>query len=781
MKKLVTLLLILLPLLLLTSLATAQGKWETRAKLPDLPLERTFHFTIGNKMYVGAGRNVNWLANRQNATAVWTYEFESDTWTRLSDFPGGGIRNARSFVIDDQAYVVTGFSNQNRPVSIFWKYDPATDTWEELPDFPGEPRTWGAAFAINGKGYLGLGGTPTFTGQVEPKFYNDFYEYDPASGEWTQLADFPGKERWRSFGFVLDDKAYVGGGDAFDFEQDDFQDTYRYDPATDTWTQVADFPTLYSFGGFSFALDGKGYANEGGRAEEYAYQHQNDLYAYDPETNQWSHASTMIGPQWGALYPYVATYEGKVYIGGGTNYSLYLTVSHDEFFVWDKDGESVFPQVADWEELGKRTVHEEQKVIYSIATVGDNVIWAAPAGLDFDRLSPLELTLSTDNGDTWQTITVDAAEIYNDAMVYAVDADHVFVFASIGIYEQSALWGSQDGGATWQELLGPNDNNIQLARGLHFFDANTGICFGLSYVAGGILTELYRTTDGGTTWALDGTISGVSDFASVENLSGNNGYDAVGDIIWLPKADLIYRSTDRGATWTAVSVIKELTYSLAFENELEGMTVSSNDFSGDTKSSAFRTRDGGLTWEAVDIPRLPLVASIEHIPGTQGGYIAYASFFQFSSDLLYTPNFGDDWYVISAPTSVITAHFTSPERGFIGTSIHPTLGADLFSWTGSFPAAPTSTRTPTITTHFKVYPNPFTDRTLLEFELKDATQPVHISVTDVLGRQLHTWRLNTPNVGLNQLPVEIDAPGGSLLFITLRQGQGYATLRVVKE
>ena len=88
---------------------------------------------------------------------------------------------------------------------------------------------------------------------------------------------------------------------------------------------------------------------------------------------------------------------------------------------------------------------------------------------------------------------------------------------------------------------------------------------------------------------------------------------------------------------------------------------------------------------------------------------------------------------------------------------------------------------PTITTHFKVYPNPFTDRTLLEFELKNATQPVHISVTDVLGRQLHTWRLNTPNVGLNQLPVEIDAPGGSLLFITLRQGQGYATLRVVKE
>ncbi|MDV7401522.1 hypothetical protein RZS08_59435, partial [Arthrospira platensis SPKY1] len=106
---------------------------------------------------------------------------------------GGPIRNAASFVIDGIAYIATGHDGSNY-LDLFWKYDPTTDTWEELPPFPGGIRSFPVAFSIGGKGYVALGG-------VEPPtaFYgNDLWEYDPATQAWTQLADFPGQGRWRA-------------------------------------------------------------------------------------------------------------------------------------------------------------------------------------------------------------------------------------------------------------------------------------------------------------------------------------------------------------------------------------------------------------------------------------------------------------------------------------------------------------------------------------------------------------------------------------------------------
>lgn len=93
----------------------------------------------------------------------------------------------------------------------------------------------------------------------------------------------------------------------------------------------------------------------------------------------------------------------------------------------------------------------------------------------------------------------------------------------------------------------------------------------------------------------------------------------------------------------------------------------------------------------------------------------------------------------------------------------------------------TSTQEPSdITSYIKLYPNPFTDQTLLEFELKDHSQPVEITITDVIGRQLSTLSLKTPNAGINQIPITVNAPAG-LLVLTLQQGTGVKTVRLVKQ
>ena len=42
--------------------------------------------------------------------------------------------------------------------------------------------------------------------------YKDFWEYDPATNTWTQKADFGGTTRSVAVGFSIGSKGYIGTG-----------------------------------------------------------------------------------------------------------------------------------------------------------------------------------------------------------------------------------------------------------------------------------------------------------------------------------------------------------------------------------------------------------------------------------------------------------------------------------------------------------------------------------------------------------------------------------------
>lgn len=66
----------------------------------------------------------------------------------------------------------------------------------------------------------------------------DFWEYDPATNAWTQKADFGGTPRFLATGFSISGKGYIGTGDGTTGYTKDF---WEYDPMTNIWTQKADF------------------------------------------------------------------------------------------------------------------------------------------------------------------------------------------------------------------------------------------------------------------------------------------------------------------------------------------------------------------------------------------------------------------------------------------------------------------------------------------------------------------------------------------------------------
>ncbi|MBK7084510.1 MAG: hypothetical protein IPH53_07515 [Flavobacteriales bacterium] len=85
---------------------------------------------------------------------------------------------------------------------------------------------------------------------------NDWWEYDPTTGTWTQRANLPGQGRAACGSFVIDDEVYVtvGSRDVTSTTATFLMELYKYSPTTDTWTVLAPFPAAGSVRSVQFQL-----------------------------------------------------------------------------------------------------------------------------------------------------------------------------------------------------------------------------------------------------------------------------------------------------------------------------------------------------------------------------------------------------------------------------------------------------------------------------------------------------------------------------------------------
>jgi len=103
-----------------------------------------------------------------------------------------GRSSAVSFVIADKAYVALGRSGtRSAALNDCWEYNPVTDSWREMEPFPGKKRVNAIAEVVAGKAYVGLGFDLDYGFYRDEAFLKDFWSFDPASNSWTQKADFP--------------------------------------------------------------------------------------------------------------------------------------------------------------------------------------------------------------------------------------------------------------------------------------------------------------------------------------------------------------------------------------------------------------------------------------------------------------------------------------------------------------------------------------------------------------------------------------------------------------
>jgi N-acetylneuraminic acid mutarotase len=225
-----------------------------------------------------------------------------------------GIYKSRSFHIEVKAAEQTAYSPGELTLQ---------DPWLKKADIPHGRfgRSGAVAFAIDGVGYVGLGG-----GEVG----NNFWKYDPQENLWTEVAEFPGGERWGASSFVIDKIAYVGLGNSNDF--------WKYDPSANQWSRVADFPysTQRTVG---LSSNGKGYI--------VSSQETENFYEYDPLTDSWTKREDYPGVHLPYVYPDAGLQlNDKLYI-----YSSDNSTGPNQFYQYDP-GTNIWTEKAQVNDYG---------------------------------------------------------------------------------------------------------------------------------------------------------------------------------------------------------------------------------------------------------------------------------------------------------------------------------------------------------------------------------------------------------------------------------------------
>lgn len=288
-------------------LAGYEYVWTQKANFGGIARHRGSAFVIGNKGYIGLG-HINATGNILFED-FWEYDPASNTWTQKANF-GGGLRyHTSSFAIGNKAYVGMGRDPFNVYHNDLWEFDPSTNSWTQMASMPGLVRRGAVGFEINNKGYIATGEI-----KVSPYRINDLWEYNPVTNNWAQKANMPTSGRNSAVGFSIGGLGYVGTG-RLQSTGWSTNDLWAYNPISNSWTQKANIGTTTRMEATAFVLNGKGYIGTGDNTS--SGTNYGDMWEFDPVLNTCTQIQDFAGTK--RRYMLSFSIGDKAYAGTGTN------------------------------------------------------------------------------------------------------------------------------------------------------------------------------------------------------------------------------------------------------------------------------------------------------------------------------------------------------------------------------------------------------------------------------------------------------------------------------
>jgi hypothetical protein len=171
-----------------------------------------------------------------------------DVWIEKSRLSEESRWQPVGFAVNGKGFVGLGQGRRD-----WWSYDPQKNNWLQLGDFPGRSVTRGIALASETKGYVGLG---YYTEEVSEGIYDfqaskDIWEYDPLTDQWKVLTQFPGAAHLDAGAFIINNKLYIAAGykpgqweQPRDINGCEYleKEVWEYDLLTGEWAQKESIP-----------------------------------------------------------------------------------------------------------------------------------------------------------------------------------------------------------------------------------------------------------------------------------------------------------------------------------------------------------------------------------------------------------------------------------------------------------------------------------------------------------------------------------------------------------
>ena len=161
---------------------------------------------------VQAGDKFYLMGGRENTKTIDVYDYTSNSWAQLPDSPPADFNHFQAIEYHGLIWVIGAFTDNvfpnEQPAEYVWAFDPANNAWIQGPEIPAARRRGSTGLVVyKDKFYISGGNQVGHNGQWVPWFD----EYDPATGTWTPLADAP-RPRDHFHAEVIGDKMYLAGG-----------------------------------------------------------------------------------------------------------------------------------------------------------------------------------------------------------------------------------------------------------------------------------------------------------------------------------------------------------------------------------------------------------------------------------------------------------------------------------------------------------------------------------------------------------------------------------------
>ncbi len=312
--------------------------------------------------------------------------------------------------------------------------------------------------------------------------------------------------------------------------------------------------------------------------------------------------------------------------------------------------------------------------LVGIKAISADIAWASG---DSGRI-----LLTTNGGTTWSAhswtyggskLDCGSIEAFDQYTAWVVLANDSSRFSWIGK--------TTDGGGTWTFPLSSNTQGT-FYDAVRFYDANNGIMIG-DPENGYFVVQ--TTTDGGTTWTrtpqsnIPAPLTGETGFINNVAVFATNAWFGT-------SATRVFRSTDRGNTWTATNSLAGIGSSLfatSFASDQVGMVA------GNTGYIA-QTADGGISWGTPVSTGANLAAGLTYVSPTVAIMVGQSATMYLTS--FVSTDGGNTWSSRFAPVtnSLYGVSFASSSTGWA-------VGANgtILKWVGGDLAASSPTATTT--------------------------------------------------------------------------------------